>query len=662
MGRAGFTCVVKSHKRNLVSRIRFIALLLALVTVMIYSPVVRHDFLNYDDDDYVTNNRIVQAGLTPAGIGWAFTTFHTGNWHPLAWISHMADCQLFGLSAGLHHLVNVLFHASNAALLFLLLNRLTQKIWPSAFVAALFAWHPLHVESVAWIAERKDVLSTFFEMLALLSYVRYVQAKCRRSFWFALGFFFLGLLAKPMVVTLPCILLLLDFWPLQRFSKNGFCWPLVREKIPFCLLAGASCVVTFLAQNAGHAVVSIDQLPLESRLGNAAAATVEYLLKIFWPADLAVIYPRNYLPHGMILPAVLVLAFVSAVAWSVRKRQPCWLVGWLWFLVTLVPVIGLVQVGATSMADRYTYFPAIGIFIAAVFGLRSLPWGNKILLPGAILSLLACIFATEHQLAFWRNSESLFRHTLAVTEENEFARINLGLALELQDRPAEALVEYREAARINPNHYQIHFAIGNMLEKTGDPANALVEYRQCLLLNPEVPALHNAVGVALAALGRFDEALKELTEAERLDPHYSEPHLQKAKIFFGLNNDAKAVEELRRATQAQPDSIPTLIAAAHYLAANTNAAARDGQAALALALRANELSDGRQPEVFDALGMALAATGDFTNAIISAQNALEFAPPANLKMTGHLRERLELYQKHEPWLESFSGTNAPAVN
>src|SRR6185437_15621532 len=269
---------------------------------------------------------------------------------------------------------------------------------------------------------------------------------------------------------------------------------------PFCLLAGASCVVTFLAQNAGHAVVPLDQLPLENRLGNAAAATVGYLLKIFWPADLAVIYPlypKSYLPHGMILPAVLTLAFISAAAWSVRKRQPCWLVGWLWFLVTLVPVIGLVQVGATSMADRYTYFPAIGIFIAVVFGLHGLLWGNKILLPGAILSLIACIFTTEHQLTFWRNSETLFRHTLAVTKENEFARINLGLALELQDRPAEALVEYREAARINPNHYQIHFAIGNMLEKTGDPANALVEYRQCLLLNPEVPALHNAAGVAL---------------------------------------------------------------------------------------------------------------------------------------------------------------------
>jgi tetratricopeptide (TPR) repeat protein len=643
------------------SRPRLTALLLALATLLVYLPVTRHAFLSYDDDDYVTNNPMVQQGLTLAGVGWAFTTFHAANWHPLTWLSHMADCEFFNLNAGAHHFVNALFHAANAALLFVLLWRLTGKLQPAALVAALFAWHPLHVESVAWVAERKDVLSVFFALLALLSYAKFARANSRRSYWFALVFFALGLLAKPMLVTLPFVLLLLDYWPLGRISnlKSQFSifLPLLREKIPFFLLAAASCVVTPMAQRTSAAVVSLAWVPLDYRLENATVATARYLLKMLWPADLAVIYPPAGIPGAAFSLALAALVLISVAVWRARGRSRCWLVGWLWFLGTLVPVIGLVQVGGSIMADRYTYLPSIGVFVAVVFGLQELPWARKIFPAGAVALLIACVLATERQLAFWRDTETLFRHTLAVTRNNEFAHLNLGRALDLQGRTAEAVAEYREAERINPAHCQVYFATGNLLAKMGRPAEALAEYRECLRRGPEFPALHNAAACALAAQGNLTAALAEFAAAERLDPSYPQPHLELAKIYLTQGRDNLAVDELRAAVRAAPEDVQTLATATHYLAANANAAARDANGALVLALKANDLSDGRQPEVFDVLGMAFAATGDFTNAVISAQNALEFAPP---KDAGPLRRRLELYQNHQPWRESFAATNANA--
>ena len=331
---------------------RFIALLLALVTLAIYLPVLNDVFVNFDDDDYVTNNRVVKNGLTPAGIHWAFTTFHSANWHPVTWLSHMLDCQLFGLNPAAHHFVNALIHSVNAALLFLLLLRLTKLKWPSLIVAALFAWHPLHVESVAWIAERKDVLSTFFALLALLSYAKFVKENCRRSFWLALIFFALGLMAKPMFVTLPFVLLLLDFWPVQRFSKSTI-QRLLVEKIPFFLLAAGSCVVTFLAQRE-EAVRTLKQVSLSLRLENAAAAAATYLFQIFWPANLAVFYPMpdKIAPIAIIISATALL-LISWLAWLARKTCPCLITGWLWFLGALVPVIGLVK-SATPLTPTAT--------------------------------------------------------------------------------------------------------------------------------------------------------------------------------------------------------------------------------------------------------------------------------------------------------------------
>ena len=628
----------------------------------------------------------MQDGLTLAGLKWALTTGCAGNWHPLTWISHMADCTLFGLNPGAHHFVNVLFHAANAALLFTWLLRLTGRTWPSAFVAALFAWHPLHVESVAWIAERKDVLSTFFALLALLSYTKWsktgrresiagatnlslVPRRSSRDYWLALVFFALGLLCKPMLVTLPCVFLLLDFWPLQRVALDR--WQgaevlrLVTEKIPFFLLAALSCTVTFLVQHSGHAVATLDDVPPGFRLENAMVAMVRYLQKIFWPSPLAVPYPLAPIPAATVVWSATVLILISAAAWRARHRNQCWLVGWLWFIGTLVPVIGLVQVGNAAMADRYTYIPSIGIFLAVAFGLPELAGKSswlKILSLGAALLLVGSVGLMEWQLHYWRDTEKLFRHTLAVTRDNDMAHLNLGIALEQQGRDQEALAEYRETIRINPDRYQLHFNMGCLRDKLGLPAEALAEFRTALRFDPKIAKWHSAAGCELATLGQGDEALKEFAEAERLRPDYAQRHIETAKLFFQQGRDREAVGELRAALQAEPDQFQTLATAAHYFAANENAAARDGQSALTLAVKADDLSGHIQPMVLDVLGMAYAETGNFTNAVLSAQAALELADAAKLKNLEAIRQRLELYKNKQPWRESFRATNPPVKN
>jgi tetratricopeptide (TPR) repeat protein len=656
-------------QKSAMSRPRLVALLLALITLVVYLPVGTHTFVNYDDDDYVTENSFVKNGLTWPGIRWAFTTFHASNWHPLTWLSHMADCELLGPNVGAQHFVNVLFHAANAVLLFVLLRRLKDSLWPAAFIAALFAWHPLHVESVAWISERKDVLSTLFALLALLSYTLYVKENCRRSFWFALVFFALGLMSKPMLVTLPFVLLLLDWWPLQRIS--GVQIPaarrLVLEKWPFFLLTAISCAVTFVAQRRGEAVVSLQNVSLPYRLENVPVAYAGYLRKIFWPADLAVIYP---MPGTISAPAVAasvaVLLLISAAAWLWRRRAPYLPVGWLWFLGMLVPVIGLVQVGGAALADRYTYFSATGIFLAVTFGACDLAGRfqlPKMILPATAAVILAtCLALTENQLRFWRDGETLFRHAVAVTQDNDIALVNLGVALDVQGRFDEALVQYHEAARLMPGRYQIHNNLGNILDHLGRTPEALAEYRVAVQLKPGNAALHNSTGEMLAKLGRPEEAAGEFSEAARLDPDYASPHFGLAKVLLQQGRNAGAIDQFREALRLDPENFQILAYTAHVLASIDDPRVRDGRTALVLAVRAGSLTGGLQPLVLDALGMACAETGDFTNATQVTQRALDLAIAARLKQTGAIRQRLELYQNHQPWRESFLATNAPGKN
>jgi tetratricopeptide (TPR) repeat protein len=706
------------------SRPRLIGLLLALITLLAYLPASRDGFVNYDDQDYVTENSVVQKGLTWTGIKWAFTTGHASNWHPLTWLSHMADCELFGLNPGAHHLVNVLFHTANVVLLLVLLLRLTGELWPGAFVAALFAWHPLHVESVAWISERKDVLSTFFALLTLLAYTRYAQRRSRvegresrakssvpaldprpSTFDYALAliFFALGLMAKPMLVTLPFVMLLLDYWPLGRIldfvppggrisdSKNAL--PpasqlfrlrgapqrrfgataatlnhLLFEKWPFFLLAAASCVVTFLVQSqrSGDAVASLELIPLHYRFCNALVSYGLYLLKMVWPVGLAVFYPLPDHLTWLLMAATasaVVLVIISSLVWRAGRARAYLLVGWLWFLGTLVPVIGLVQVGGAALADRYTYLPSIGVFIAITFGACDLAdrfqFPKKAIATAAVLILTTCLILTENQLRYWHDSETLFAHALAVTKNNHVAHVNLGVALEQKGKLNEALAEYRSAEQLAPELYHIHNNLGNLLDNLGHPNKALTEYRWAVFLNPSLPSLHNGAGMVLAELGRFDEAMSQFKEAARLDPTYPWAHLEIGKMRLKQGCDAEAIDEFREALRIDPNNFQILAYTAHVLAADENPQIRDGKTALVLAVKAKVLTGGAQPYVLDALGMACAETGDFTNALAVTQNALELATAAKMKKLEPLQQRLELYKNHQPWRESFLATNTP---
>ena len=449
-----------------------LALLLALATIALYWPATRCDFITLDDPDFVTANLHVQGGLSWEGVKWAFcNTEQATYWAPLMWLSHELACQLFGLNPWGHHLINVLLHAANTALVFLLFQRLTRATWRSLLLAALFGWHPLRVESVAWVTERKDVLSTFFGLLCLMAYVCYVgeskvqspkskvQSPKSKGFYFlALLFFALGLMSKAMLVTWPFVMLLLDYWPLQRFKVQGSGFSvrsLVVEKIPFFALAAAASVVTFVVQKKGGAIAAIESLPLGARAGNALVSYCRYLGKTFWPADMAVLYPHpGHWPLAEVLLAGLFLAGISALVFMQRRRQPFMLMGWLWFVGTLVPVIQLVQAGLVAMADRFTYVPSVGLLVLIIWSGYELTrgWRHHVMLlslAGAAAVVL-CMALTRQQLGYWRDSETLFRHALKVTQNNYFAHYNLGDALFSQGQTDEAISQFREAIRLKP--------------------------------------------------------------------------------------------------------------------------------------------------------------------------------------------------------------------
>jgi tetratricopeptide (TPR) repeat protein len=523
-----------------------VGLVLAVGTLLVYLPMLGHGFVNYDDPDYITNNPHVKAGLTWPGIVWAFQSGEASNWHPLTWISHMMDCQLFGLNPAGHHLTNLFFHTANALLLFLLLNQFTGALWRSAFVAALFAWHPLHVESVAWASERKDVLSAFFWMLTLLAYTRYARESKVRSpkskvFYFAALFFFAcGLMSKPMVVTLPFVLLLLDFWPLNRIriAECGLrsAGALLLEKLPFFALTITSCIITRLVQ--GGALWSSASLHFPFRMANALMSYVRYISKTFWPADLALIYPY---PHHWPLAGVIVVT-VLLVMWSVlflwwAKRFPYLAIGWFWYLGTLVPAIGLVQVGIQSMADRYTYLPGIGLFIIVAWALNDVlnshPQKVKIAAVAGSLALAGCLAATSIQLSYWRNSIELFRHTVRVTTDNYAAADCLGKALEETGLVAPAAQLYAEAVRIEPDYPMSQFDLGMILLEQGRADEASNHLAAAAQLAPRNPVMQFDFGTYLLQHGKPGEAANYFKAALAAKPDFPEAKRELAKLLAG---------------------------------------------------------------------------------------------------------------------------------
>ncbi|MDB6016914.1 MAG: Tetratricopeptide 2 repeat protein [Pedosphaera sp.] len=620
------------------NRFWLICLALFLGSLAVYARVGGFEFVDYDDPAYVIENPRVAGGFTLDNIIWAFTTGYNSNWHPLTWLSHMLDFQLYGLFAGGHHLTNLLLHITNALLLFGILHRMTGAMWRSGLVAALFAWHPLHVESVAWISERKDVLSTFFWLLTMAAYLRYVTKPTPRRYLLTLLFFTLGLMSKPMVVTLPFVLLLLDFWPLQRIADFGLSLnagknakastqPLLRlivEKIPFFILTVAASVATFIAQQRGGAMVGSQTL--SERAANALISYIRYLRKMIWPTDLAVFYPhlQNWTALE-VTGAILLLLGVTIAVIGGRRRQPWLLVGWLWFLGTLVPVIGLVQVGMQSMADRYTYVPLIGIFIMLAWGLNDLTqrwpqYFRMALSAGTALILAACLALTWFQVGHWRNSLTLFNHALKVTPNNFIAHQCLGVALGRLDRYDEAADHFNAALQIEPRTYASLFGLGITRAVQGRTQEAVDNFEATLRVRPDFYLAHLNLAEALATQGKLPEAINHYKECLRLDPNSVEAHSSLALILVRLGALPEAVDQFKGALRLEPG-----FAELHEQLGEALAKLGNRDAAQASYLEALRLN----PDLASAhlqLGLLLGEQGNYADALVHFSNAVKLEP------------------------------------
>ena len=773
------------------ARPALLALLLAAAVVMVFSPALRCQFINLDDPLYVTSNPPVQGGLSAKGLAWAFRSWHASNWHPVTWLSHELDCQLYGLKPAGHHLTSVLLHAANAALLFLLLRQLTGAVWRSALVAALFALHPLRVESVAWVSERKDVLSGFFFMLTLAAYAKYAEEsrvlslkskvegqsprstldvprgestakagrreeerkrfassrlRCSllwesstlhapRFYVLALLFFALGLMSKPMLVTMPFVLLLLDYWPLRRFglrTQDLRLKTVFAEKAPFLLLSLGSCLLTLRVQQAGGAVETLERLPAGSRVANALVSYCAYLGEIVWPRALAVFYPHVPIPAWQAGGAALLLAAVSVLCVRQARARPWWLVGWMWFCVMLLPVIGLVQVGWQARADRYTYLPSIGIFIMVVWGmtarglnelnelnklnrLHGLHGLNKVC-PGSIapyslnpfnlcnlfnsfnspnpvnaaiamLLLALCVIGTTAQLRHWRDSESLFRHALAVTTGNWLAHHNLATLLAEEGKAEEAAAQFQATLQINPGCYDARSNLGRLLAEHGKPGEGKEQLEALLDRNPRNAGAHKNLGSVLLSEGKGAEGIAQYALARQLQPEdlmipedlaaalakpaaveLAPPQLRqaldllptaemRAQVASALAEQERfqsAIQAYRAALALQPQSPGLLNNLAWLLATCPAAETRDGAEAVGLAERACELTGHQQTLMVGTLAAAYAEAGRFADAVVTAQRACALAAASDDQaLAARNQQLLQLYRAGQPYRVSL---------
>ncbi|MEW6659086.1 MAG: tetratricopeptide repeat protein [Thermodesulfobacteriota bacterium] len=534
-------------------------LVLVLVTLAAFGRVVNHQFIQFDDLYYLTENPGVREGVTLKSLSWAMTTTRAGNWVPLTWLSHLLDVQIFGLRPGGHHLTSLVFHIANTLLLFLWLLRATRSLGPAFLAAALFAWHPLHVEPVAWAAARKDVLSTFFWLLTLWAYLRYGERPGWGRYALVLLCFLLGLLAKPMLVTLPLVLLLLDYWPLGRWGSRGIApRTLILEKLPLLVLAALFGLVTLHAQKAVGAMAPLGEISLGGRVATALVAYVWYPLKMFWPTGLAVLYPHpvDALPLWQAVFAGVILALVSIlVVWRAR-RYPYLLVGWLWYLGTLLPVIGLVQVGNQAWADRYTYVPLIGLFIMAAWGARDLTAGlpgARIIRPlGAGIMLTALLILTMHQVSLWRDSVTLFEYTLAVTADNFVIHHDLGVALAARGQRDQAAPHFFEALRLNPYNARAQNQRGEDLVAQGKIAEGIARFRAAIKLKPDFVAAYNNLGLAYARQGEMDQALAMFQKTIALDPNFALGYKNLGLVLACQGKKQEARKMLEKAVRINP--------------------------------------------------------------------------------------------------------------
>ena len=616
-----------------------ICVFLILATLAVYWPVRNYEFVKYDDDTYVTDNRQVQSGLSWQSINWAFTTGHASNWHPVTWLSHIFDCQFFDTSSGAHHLTNLLFHIVNTLLLFGVLKRMTGALWPSAFVAAVFGLHPLHVESVAWIAERKDVLSTFFWMLTMWAYVRYAENPKLVRYLLTLVLFVLGLMAKPMLVTLPFVLILLDYWPLERIqlghSQNSITHSAIRrkpilhliiEKVPFFWFSVVSCIITFFVQRSGGAVPGMEALGVKSRVSNAIVSYVGYIVQMIWPSRLAVLYPHPASGLSMVTVAVSVvlLVIVSICFIYLGRRHKFLTVGWLWYIGTLVPVIGLVQVGIQAMADRYTYIPLTGLFIIIAWGFGELlaKWRYRgivsALTAAAVLS--AATVCTRLQLRYWQNSVTLFEHTLDVTSGNWLIHNNYANLLRGLDRVDEAVEHFNRALQLKPNSAEVHNNMGNALVELGRTDEAIEHYRKALTVELDFSDGHYNLAIALAKLGKTDEAIAEYRQVLWLKPDNVDAL---SNIGFELakqGDSEEAIKYYNKAIKLQPSNVIAHGRLGLVLAKQGRIEGAIKQFRIVLSARPDDV------EMYCNLGILLEQQGKATEAIEQYRRALQINP------------------------------------
>ena len=627
-------------------KVPLLCLVLALVVLAVYLPVKGFDFVNYDDNQYVYRNFIVQEGIGIKSLVWALFSTYAANWHPVTWFSHMLDCHLFDLEAGWHHLSSVAWHAGNAVLLFIVLFRMTGRLWRSLFVSAVFALHPVNVDSVAWIAQRKNLVSTFFWLAVIGAYWRYTRQPWfgdqPSNRWYILVclLFIFGLMAKPMLVSLPIVLLLLDYWPLHRYSTEyarAVGLPegrvsirqIIYEKAPLFVLAFVFSLTTMTTQKGAMARI---QVSWGDRVANALVAYTTYMVKMLWPQNLAVFYPHpGTVPWKEAAVSLAVLVMISVLAVLLVRRRPYLFVGWFWFLVTLVPVIGLVQVGRQAMADRYAYVPFIGLFIILAWGLPDLlgRWRHKraVLVPAAICVLAVLAPVTRGQLSHWRDSAALFSHALKVTSRNYVAHVNLGLTLARRGRIKEAVRHFEFAIGVKPDMAQPHFNLGDCLMKQGRMKEAIYQYARALAIDPDMVLARNRLGVALALTNRPDQAELQFRRAIREEPRFVPPHANLGRIYLIRGQAQRALEHFYQAVEINPADM-----AANQGLEEALLKIDDPEAMLA-ALRKEAQQDPENPEWHYRIGNLYKVQGDLDEAQVEYQMAIilksDFNPALN---------------------------------
>jgi tetratricopeptide (TPR) repeat protein len=669
---AGDGMPAASPRRSTDARLFLVYFVIAAVAWSVFGQTLQHQFVNYDDQTYVYENREVSAGLTWHGFIAAFTQPHAQNWHPLTTISHMVDCQIFGLDPAGHHLSNVLLHTTAALLLFSVLNGMTGVLWRSAFVAVLFAIHPLRAESVAWVAERKDLLSGVFFMLTLAAYVHYVRQPSLRRYLVTLLFFAFGLMAKPTVVALPVFLLLLDYWPLGRFHPDQS-WrlpndsnikgslhllglgKLLAEKMPFLVLSVASATITIAVQR--HTVGYSQELPLSWRISNALISYVTYIGELLWPTKLAVFYPHaaDRVTIWQVTLAALFLIVITMIAVMTRKKRPYLFVGWLWYLACLIPVIGIIQVGIQGHADRYTYLPQIGLGIALAWTVADLapvsrPARNRILAIAGSVIVAVLAWRSWVQTSYWKDSETLWEHAVAVTNQNDVAHNNVAALLMKRGRIDDAIAHYEAALAASSNgethnHLStalLHNSLGNALARKGSIDDAIAHYRRAVQLRDDFSDAHSNLAAMLSRKGQIADAITEYEKSVRVPPEDEQSHARLAEMLLQAGRPKEAIVQYRRALEIAPQSANVLNRLAWLLATDSSSEIRNVPEAVGFAERANRLRAGNDPVVLQTLAASYAAAGRFSDAATTAERALRLTDqPALAQM---LETEIKLYR------------------